>query len=127
MQHGFTAQAGQVTAQLSFTELRQLGYQKIQLTSGGTTAVELYVDADGVLRSGSHVLATLKLGSWYALQLVADSITGTFDAYLNGSLVGNDLPFAADVTSLDGLTVRTGESSTSDFFVNNVKLFDDLR
>ncbi|WP_240416056.1 S-layer homology domain-containing protein [Paenibacillus periandrae] len=118
----FSAQTEAVTAQWRFKDDSDVMGDRFQLKSGTTVAVDVYVNASGILMASGTALQSLNSGTWYNVSLTANPATNKYDIYINNSLKASGIPFSAPVTKLDTISFRTGESNKNLLYIDDVKI-----
>lgn len=121
---GFANQLGSVTAQWRFMQAQNRP-QYMYLRKGTTFAVQIITNSNGQLYyvnpSGTNVfLQNFSTNAWYAVKVVADSSTDTFDIYVNGTLRAADAPYTVAVSGLDNIYFTTSGSTGSSSYTQYI-------
>jgi hypothetical protein len=127
-QKAFTAQTGQITAEWKFMEESAAGkWPKFFFYSGGTVAIEMYVNPSFnlVYRDNTATDITVQgtvANTWYTVKIIAKPGTDTFDIYVNGTLKVTGAPFRNAVSNIDSALFGSGGSPTGTVYIDNVKV-----
>ncbi len=121
----FTPANGVVTTEFRFRQSDQDNWTRLQLRSGGTTAIDLRTSGGNIAiegSSGTTNLLNYASNTWYDIKIVADTNAGTFDVFINDILEASNVAFKNSVTSIDRFHINTGTGAVTNVWIDDLTI-----
>lgn len=123
----FNPQTKKVTLETKFIANPDSDNFSIGFMSGKQRAIRITAKKNSFVTTGNKVVYDKYLDNlWYYLQIDADVEKKTADIYLNYRLVGDDVPFENNVSSIDTYVIETGLKEKATFWVDDIMVYQDL-
>lgn len=123
----FAPQSKKVVGEVRFIAQPKADNFAISLNSDQQTAIRITARQKNFVTTGNQVVYKKYLDNlWYFVRFVADVETQTADIYLNYKLVGDDIPFANRVSSINNISVETGRKETAKLSFDDILIYEDL-
>jgi len=127
VKHTFAPQTKKITMETKFIVNPESENFSIGLMSGKQRAIRITGKKNSFMTTGNKVVYDKYLDNmWYYLQIDADVEKKTADIYLNYRLVGDDIPFENNVSSIDTYFVETGLKEKATFWIDDIMVYQDL-
>ena len=99
----------------------------ISIGNGDKKAISVKFNPNDILTGNGTTLETDYLTNfWYTLKFVADTDTKKADVYLNYRKILSDIPFEADVNSLNVITFDTEIRKTMNMRIDDIQVYRDI-
>ena len=123
----FAPQTKKVSLETKFIVNPESDNFSIGFMSGKQRAIRITAKKNSFVTTGNKVVYDKYLDNlWYYLQIDADIEKKTADIYLNYRLVGDDIPFENNVSSIDTYVIETGLKEKATFWVDDIMVYQDL-
>jgi hypothetical protein len=127
MSKTFTAQSDTTNVEFSFMQPTVGGWPVFSVLSGSTRAVQLNVRDDGNLvykdNAGAYqIIQPVSANTWYAMRLILDPVTNTYDIWVNDDLKVSGATFKNTVTSLDSVLFGSDDAGQGTVYIDLVRV-----